>query len=395
MTGGAQAQHLKALTSLRFFAAGAIFLFHLLQSVKIQLPALALGVCFFFVLSGFILAYVYGQFERATIRQFYWARFARLWPVHALTFTAAAAILYAGLITRPDGAAIAVVNVALLQTWVPLAGIPFSYNGVSWSISAEMAFYAVFPLLVFSRRFGVLYAGLAIATLVYLIGVDLLAPAKQTQRLGFDPLHLILTFPPARLLEFATGVALGRWYLRNPDPPAILARYPTMSESALLLAILSFGATAALAQGHIKGMGLPLTSLWYSQAGGFLIFAAAIAAFAYGRGALSRALSTPALVLLGEISFATYMVHTIVIKTFKLHASDWATGPRVLAVTVCTYALSYLVWRFWELPCRSLLRNSTVVTRPGSAAAHRSSHPAAQPSAPVRVRSWSADGVPP
>ncbi|MBT2549596.1 acyltransferase family protein [Arthrobacter sp. ISL-65] len=45
------------------------------------------GVTFFFLLSGFVLAW--SMNPSTSKRQFYWRRFARIWPLHALTALAA------------------------------------------------------------------------------------------------------------------------------------------------------------------------------------------------------------------------------------------------------------------------------------------------------------------
>jgi peptidoglycan/LPS O-acetylase OafA/YrhL len=64
-------RQIKCLTSLRFFAAAMIVVFHsvdafgIIQSRKIQF-SLVQGVSFFFVLSGFILTFVYPSLSRAT-----------------------------------------------------------------------------------------------------------------------------------------------------------------------------------------------------------------------------------------------------------------------------------------------------------------------------------------
>jgi peptidoglycan/LPS O-acetylase OafA/YrhL len=76
---------LKALTSLRFFAAFMIFMFHLqnydatpwLQAIG---GSMRHGVSFFFVLSGFILTHVYSSREKLDPRMFFLSRFARLYP---------------------------------------------------------------------------------------------------------------------------------------------------------------------------------------------------------------------------------------------------------------------------------------------------------------------------
>src|SRR5262249_9177363 len=78
---------IKSLTSLRAFAAAGLLFYH---QMRVILPiesnqAFALGVSFFFVLSGFILAVNYGNMSRAEVGRFFLARFARLYPVHIAT----------------------------------------------------------------------------------------------------------------------------------------------------------------------------------------------------------------------------------------------------------------------------------------------------------------------
>ena len=123
-------QDLKQLTSLRFFAAMWVVLFHYWPSLSAVMPPLVskgyLGVELFFVLSGFILSHVYlkgfgeGRFKYA---DFLWARLARIYPVHVATLAGLALLalgatalgLHAGdkLLIWPS----LIPNLLLLQAW--------------------------------------------------------------------------------------------------------------------------------------------------------------------------------------------------------------------------------------------------------------------------------------
>src|SRR5438309_3517405 len=77
---------LHALTSLRFFAAAMIVMLHA-QGYFGEIPVLGhfvltQGVCFFFVLSGFILTYAYPALDRAGTMRFLVSRLARIVPLH-------------------------------------------------------------------------------------------------------------------------------------------------------------------------------------------------------------------------------------------------------------------------------------------------------------------------
>lgn len=82
--------HLPSLTGLRFFAASMVVLLHAAQrfdpiSGMTHVVGFGyIGVSFFFMLSGFILAWTAREVDSPM--QFYWRRFARVWPLHALTW---------------------------------------------------------------------------------------------------------------------------------------------------------------------------------------------------------------------------------------------------------------------------------------------------------------------
>jgi peptidoglycan/LPS O-acetylase OafA/YrhL len=100
------------------------------------------GVDLFFVLSGFIFAHVYrveAGWNRRRLGDFAMARVARLWPLHLVMLLLAALLApFNPVDTWPAFFA----NLLMLQGFVGDVGHDF--NGPSWSISIEMACYAVF-----------------------------------------------------------------------------------------------------------------------------------------------------------------------------------------------------------------------------------------------------------
>ena len=128
---------LNALTSLRFFAALAIFSLHTQYFIH---PAVTLGghfgrnagfasfsaVSLFFVLSGFILAYSHADIDlsSASLKNFWVGRFSRIYPVYFLGLVAFAPVfLTHRFITAPFMVATAkslasfLPSIFLVQSW--------------------------------------------------------------------------------------------------------------------------------------------------------------------------------------------------------------------------------------------------------------------------------------
>src|SRR5690348_16143429 len=88
-------KQLDALTSLRFFAAIYVLIFHYnsVQGSIFDTRFARLGysgVTFFFILSGFILAHNYHQVrfdERRNLYRYFAARISRIYPVFLLSLT--------------------------------------------------------------------------------------------------------------------------------------------------------------------------------------------------------------------------------------------------------------------------------------------------------------------
>ena len=108
-----------------------------------------LAVDIFFVLSGFILVYVYGANFR--VPDVLFKRFARLYPVHAVTLGLVVAMMYVAQVSGQDiDAEISAHVIAVHSLALHSVGLldSLSLNYPSWSFSAEACAYLAFPLLV-------------------------------------------------------------------------------------------------------------------------------------------------------------------------------------------------------------------------------------------------------
>lgn len=145
---------IRSLTGLRFIFAQMIFMHHFLMGERVIFTeGGVLAVYFFFILRGFVLAYSYQ--ERLVTGQiishsFYIGRLSKLYPLHILCFVVAALLIIKTLSWKQI--LIAPVNLALLQSWIPVKDVYFSFNAVSWFSSDILFFYLVVLWLVLKMR---------------------------------------------------------------------------------------------------------------------------------------------------------------------------------------------------------------------------------------------------
>jgi peptidoglycan/LPS O-acetylase OafA/YrhL len=129
------------------------------------------AVQLFWTISGFVFAAVYIG-NPSTTREFATARFARLYPLHALTLAVICILELISISLTGDTKCYAnfdlyhfILNVFFASGWGLERG--FSFNGPVWSVSIEIPIYALF--WVTHRRlfrFGILGPGLLALTLL-------------------------------------------------------------------------------------------------------------------------------------------------------------------------------------------------------------------------------------
>jgi peptidoglycan/LPS O-acetylase OafA/YrhL len=159
------APHFAALDSLRGVAALSVVLFHLKWRSVVESANYVrnsyLMVDLFFVLSGFVVFYAYGDRIKALpdAARFMWLRFWRLYPLHfamLLVFLAIECLKgfaqwrYGIIADTPafstNNLSSFIGNLFLVQTLPIFPSL--TYNAPAWSISVEFFTYIVFALLM-------------------------------------------------------------------------------------------------------------------------------------------------------------------------------------------------------------------------------------------------------
>ncbi|MFT0867461.1 acyltransferase family protein [Pseudomonas sp. CAM1A] len=342
---------LSALTSLRFFAALLVFFSHLSFLQQSESPTAVelfnkmmyegyIGVTFFFILSGFILSYA-NHGRTSSYKNYLYSRLARIYPLHLLTLLCAIPLLLAvrGVESVSHwGKYIASLayNATLTQALSSSSSKYFSFNAPSWSLSVELFFYVLFPFFAVLRTKTIMILALCVITLK---GVLVLVVKPSAVH------YIFYICPPLRLGDFLVGILLFRMYLGGTAPSVRGAGMLQCTSLLLLLAFASLGQYVPQAYRFDIYYILPMGLLVYS--------------FAFQYGVLARALSNKVLVLLGEASFAFYLVHQLIIiagQHVRLRAgSDHMLSTDIFygfVYFVSALILSLLLFKFFETPAR-------------------------------------------
>ena len=364
---------LGALTSLRFFAALAIVIHHCNGVFwrAADLGPLDAGVSFFFVLSGFILTYVYhaSPVERFPWKDFYTARLARIWPLHLVCLLLTMLLVN---VPEPFNPMVLLANALMLHAWVPFDRYFFSYNYASWSISTELFFYLLFPFVLrcsTTLRYTLLALSLATVVVLAVIGAAQHLPVWDTAGNQLSSTGLLYTNPLVRCGEFLLGVISGMHFLRGRrEMPSSLVRWTLFEMFAIGLFALAFrffllrDATVPNAFGLNDNQAVSLLIEWSSHVALAPFATVLISVFAYQRGMVSQLLTHRVFVFLGEISFALYLVHQLTLRVLQQHGvgADFSGfGWYLTAVTM----LATLLHLGIEQPARRWLTRRGSVRR--------------------------------
>ncbi|MCO6146586.1 acyltransferase [Flavobacterium sp. NRK1] len=298
---------LEQLTFTRFIAALGIVIFHFglnaypfnTELVLAAFEKANMGVSYFFVLSGFIMVIAYSNFNRIDAVGYYKNRFARLYPLLVLSVLPFfAAIMLTDKVTFTD----LILNLSLLQAWIPGHAVVGNYP--LWSLSVEVFFYALFPLLYnrILKKYDV--TTLILPILLLWAGTVVLHNYLLSngfyQGFGTQSHDLIYYFPPMHLNQFLIGNLTGMLFLKRKS---IKGNYDLLIVLAGLIIFM-----------------LLKYSLGIDYHDGFLavFFAVFIFLMAVNTGVFCKLFSGKPLVFLGEISYGIYVLMVPVYDTIEL-----------------------------------------------------------------------------
>lgn len=343
-------------TALRGLAALYVLLFHLCASESTTLkPDYSssffwqffrwggYAVMLFFILSGFILFWVYMPQIRWT--EYFRARFARILPLYYLSTLCAIPVALYSLFKHglqyvgSDFPMKLWLNLFMVSGIV--AGVHKTLNPTAWSISVEFFCYvAVFPVLVYFTRHLKTAASRG-AGFVALAGIFswILSLCHPGMNISFGHTLWDAYWLSEGVAGFVVGFSLCGLYQSKCLPA--LGDKSTDISIAICIATLLLVRFELLSEPFIVCV-LPL-----------LVFASAT-----DRGFFARIFKIRCLQWLGERSYSIYLWHSIVM----VHLSQFARSFRIpaalftIAVLVVTMVIAEVSYRYFELPIRNFFR---------------------------------------
>jgi len=364
------------LDALRFFAAFSVFIFHIVQELKVFLPisedqALykgltfftskgTLGVNFFFVLSGFLITYLIlyehqtkGQFN---LKNFLIRRTLRIWPLYFL-------IILIGFVLFPLVFAQYSTNHSPLMYSLFLAnfdelsvGLHDNINFLTapWSVAVEEQFYLFWGIILFFvSRFKKF-------KLSYLLFI-LFAGSILFSYINFDQPRILYYHTLSVMSNIIIGAGLALAYFKQVK---WLMQLKEMSKFKIILIYL-IGIILILLKnkifvGHFAIFQHTILSLYFA----FIIFDQIYLTrsfFKFGRIRLFNHL--------GQISYGLYLYHLVIlyllIKVVNLVFTlidrtdvnySLVTFFFIVFGAGLTYLLSRWSYRFFERPFLTLKR---------------------------------------
>ncbi len=307
------------------------------------------GVSVFLVLSGFVMTYTYYEKELSTSVKdcfsFSKKKISRLYPLHILTMVFALFFigreLYYEYSVKKLGLALGkvILNVFLVQSWVPTDRSYFSLNGVAWYLSVCVFIYFMFPIVLKRvKKIKSIYTAILAILIVYGIQVmlGLISQNFVLENLTFHniPKWLIYICPAFRLGDFLIGCLLGYIYLHKKMNIHVLIA--SFLEILTLIAIWYSQVAFARMQGLLGAEYFRYTML-YTPTTILLVYL-----FAMKRGIISGILTNKPILYLGYIGSYGFLFHQlcgnycdyIAYYAFRVILSPWQKFAIIFPVTL-------------------------------------------------------------
>lgn len=320
-------------------------------------------VCFFFILSGFILSYVHRDISTLALKKDCWIkRIARIWPLHMVVNILRLFLFPKYLLTFPGPAnstLVMLTNIFMLHAWVPLFQFFFSYNAPSWSISTEFFFYLCFPFILPLVVKRPILSTVAAFAILFVFGATCnYFHLPEINEQGIDMRGILYIFPLPRIFEFVAGMAMARLYISRGEKWKLGLWQATIAEifAVILTCVLMIWTrplAAIIAEHTFTG---EAGRYWLINTGvPMLGFCLVIFLMAKVSGLISKLIALPFFVLLGELSYSIYLLHHPLLCFHGLYFSQYRSTEAFILFSAVMLVLSHFCFKYLEAPIRRFM----------------------------------------
>ena len=322
---------IESIQALRAISFLGIFLCHAGSSVHWS----ALGVSVFFVLSGFLLFYTYEDhtfyLSPKNNLKFSLNKIKKLYPLHIITMTCIVLLQLLSMLKQEITLSSIIklfikilLNVTLLQTWIPNNNINTSLNGVAWYLSVTMFLYFMFPWIckiikkIRINFIPIICSFILILQLISCIPLIHYFGTNSPQYIWF-----MYCFPIFRLGDFFIGCCLGKLFMQHKSFNInffitsiieIIATIATIVVFQLLK--LKTSNIFFVVLHNWTTVYIPIASMW-------------VYLFVNKKGAITHLLSNKLLIYIGNISPYAFLIHYVVtqytaaiLKSFNININN-------------------------------------------------------------------------
>lgn len=376
--------YLPALTGVRFFAIFHIFLFHLYSMYRSEKPeAMAnllmgfndapktlvafmsngwISTSFFFLLSGFILAYLYwgedGQLVTSK-RRFWSLRIARIYPIHLIVMAILLLLNVPHYLSQdmPLSTLIpsALATMALVQAWIP-PWIPL-WSWPTWTISALLFLYLIMPWLMATlsrlsrRQMVVALIAMPFISIIPTLGYTARMASGAPWNMNVD--MFVANTPLFWVPYFAAGMIMTRVFsLSRFKPTPYNPSWYSWGDVAFVI-VIAIGCTPGIGQ-PLKffirqGLLMPLTIM-------------IVLDLARGNGLMAKVFSLPGTGFLGETGYAIFIWQSVIlIASYVSLTVNPAIGPyqiwiAIVSIMALAIPSTYLI----EKPLARVIRRKFI-----------------------------------
>ena len=352
-------ENFAALTGFRAIAAYLVYLNHFAFFNPTFFSNFWFGYCYelyfgvtlFFVLSGFLIAYIYFDAKQFNFKNFMLKRFSRIYPMYFI-LTLLSFFYYSFF--EKQSWKVFLLNITFLKSFFKdffLSGLP-----TAWSLTVEESFYILVPIFFYFIRKSYIFI-VAIPVVFFGFGILLVNFFVDFDFYGFFANnHFMYQFSLfGRISEFMIGIALAIFYMRKRN--YFKAKYLTYFGLFSIIIGLYF---LSLQKGNnFEGIDSDFGKILNSV----LIPIFGIAPFYYGliteNTFISKILSSTFFQILGKSSYIFYLIHIGFVVTIL-----YSVSKNHFFMFMALNLIAIILYKYVEKPLNNYFRNFNISKSP-------------------------------